>query len=444
VASIRASKMGLKTVVIEKEYLGGVCLNYGCIPTKTIYHVAVLLNEIKKAEDFGIDVSKPKLDFKKTMARKNRIVEMLRNALQSNFKKNNIELIKGRGEIIAKGKIAVRRDDQQDIEIEAKNIIIATGSTAADVKPFSLLEKGVMDNTGMLSIKEIPESLLIVGGGVVGSEFANIFSSFGTRVTIVEMLPKILSTEDEEVSKVIHKVFIQRGIDIFTDTVIERVEKSGGSFICTSSSGKRITADKVLISVGRKPNSSGIGIENIGLEVDQKGYIKTDLHLKTNIQGIYAVGDVIGGLQLAHVASEEGKIAAENIAGKNKKMDYNIVPIAVFTYPEIGSVGLNEAQARKKDIKVCTGIFPFSSSGKAYITGETEGFIKIVTNSETGEILGAQMIGPRATDLVHEIAVAMKGEILVDDLVSTIHSHPTFSESILEAAGDCFGIATHK
>jgi dihydrolipoamide dehydrogenase len=444
VASIRASKMGLKTVVIEKEYLGGVCLNYGCIPTKTIYHVAVLLNEIKKAEDFGIDVSKPKLDFKKTMARKNRIVEMLRNALQSNFKKNNIELIKGRGEIIAKGKIAVRRDDQQDIEIEAKNIIIATGSTAADVKPFSLLEKGVMDNTGMLSIKEIPESLLIVGGGVVGSEFANIFSSFGTRVTIVEMLPKILSTEDEEVSKVIHKVFIQRGIDIFTDTVIERVEKSGGSFICTSSSGKRITADKVLISVGRKPNSSGIGIENIGLEVDQKGYIKTDLHLKTNIQGIYAVGDVIGGLQLAHVASEEGKIAAENIAGKNKKMDYNIVPIAVFTYPEIGSVGLNEAQARKKDIKVCTGIFPFSSSGKAYITGETEGFIKIVTNSETGEILGAQMIGPRATDLVHEIAVAMKGEILVDDLVSTIHSHPTFSESILEAAEDCFGIATHK
>ncbi len=444
VASIRASKMGLKTVVIEKEHLGGVCLNYGCIPTKAIYHVAVVLNEIKKAEDFGIDVSRPKLNFKKTMARKNRIVEMLKNALQSNFKKNNIELIKGRGEIIAKGKIAVRTDDQQDIEIEAKNIIIATGSTAADVKPFSLLEKGVMDNTGILSIEEIPESLLIVGGGVVGSEFANIFSSFGTRVTIVEMLPRILSTEDEEVSKVIHKVFIQRGIDIFTDTVIERVEKSGGSLICTSSSGKRITADKVLISVGRKPNSSGIGIENIGLEVDQKGYIKTDLHLKTNIQGIYAVGDVIGGLQLAHVASEEGKIAAENIAGKNKKMDYSIVPVAVFTYPEIGSVGLNEAQARKKNIKVCTGIFPFSSSGKAYITGETEGFIKIVTNSETGEILGAQMIGPRATDLVHEIAVAMKGEILVDDLVSTIHSHPTFSESVLEAAEDCFGIATHK
>lgn len=444
VASIRASKMGLKTVLIEKDHLGGVCLNYGCIPTKTLYHVAMVLNEIKKAKDFGIDVSSPKLDFKKTMVRKNKIIEMLRNALQSNFKRNNIEIIKGKGEIIAKGKIAVRTDNQQDIEIEAKNIIIATGSSAADVKPFDLLEKGVMDNTGILSIEEIPESLLIVGGGVIGSEFANIFSSFGTRVTIVEMLPRILSTEDEEVSKVIHKVFIQRGIDIFTDTVIERVEKSGGSFICTSSSGKRIIVDKVLISVGRKPNSSGIGIENIGLEVDQKGYIKTDLHLKTNIQGIYAVGDVIGGLQLAHVASEEGKIAAENIAGKNKKMDYSIVPWAVFTYPEIGSVGLNEAQARKKNIKVCIGIFSFSSSGKAYITGETEGFIKIVTNSKTGEILGAQMVGPRAADLVHEIAVAMKGEILVDDLVSTIHSHPTFSESVLEAAEDCFGIATHK
>jgi dihydrolipoamide dehydrogenase len=444
VASIRASKMGLKTIVVEKDNLGGVCLNYGCIPTKALYHVAIILNEIKKAKDFGIDVSSPKLDFKETMARKNRIIEMQINALQYNFKRNNIEIIKGNGEIFAGNKIAVKTDDHQEIEIEAKNIIIATGSSASNVKPFDLSEKGVMDNAGMLSIEEIPESLLIVGGGVIGSEFANIFSSFGTKVTIVEMLPRILSTEDEEVSKVIHKVFEQKGIDIFTDTVIEKVEKSGGSFICTSSGGESINADKVLISVGRKPNSSGIGIEKVGLEVDQKGYIKTDLHLRTNVQGIYAVGDVIGGLQLAHVAAEEGKMAAENIAGKDKEMDYSVVPWAVFTYPEIGTVGLNEAQARKKNIEVCKGIFPFSSSGKAYITGETEGFIKIVTNSKTGEILGAQMIGPRASDLVHEIAVAMKGEMLVDDLVSTIHSHPTFSEAVLEAAEDCFGIATHK
>lgn len=444
VASIRASKMGLKTAVIERDYLGGVCLNCGCIPTKTLYHVAFILNEIKKAKDFGIDVSEPKLDFKKTMARKDQIIEMQRKGLQSHFKKNNIELIKGSGRIIARDRVAVRTLDSQEIEVEAKNIIIATGSSAANVKPFDLSEKGVVDNAGILSIEEIPKSLLIIGGGVIGSEFANIFSSFGTKVTIIELLPRILSTEDEDVSKVIYNVFRKKGIEIFTDTVIEKVEKSGDDFICTASGGNKITADKVLISVGRRPNSSDIGIEKAGVEVDQKGYIKVDSHLKTNIDGIYAVGDVIGGLQLAHVASEEGKIAAENIAGKNKEMDYSVVPWAVFTSPEIGTVGINEAQARKKNIKVCTGIFPFSSSGKAYISGETEGFIKVVTDSETGEILGAQMVGPRATDLVHEIAVAMKGEILVDDLVSTIHAHPTFSESVLEAAEDCFGIATHK
>ena len=444
VASIRASKMGLKTAVIERDYLGGVCLNCGCIPTKTLYHVAFILNEIKKAKDFGIDVSEPKLDFKKTMARKDQIIEMQRKGLKSHFKKNNIELIKGSGRIIARDRVAVRTLDSQEIEVEAKNIIIATGSSAANVKPFDLSEKGVVDNAGILSIEEIPKSLLIIGGGVIGSEFANIFSSFGTKVTMIELLPRILSTEDEDVSKVIYNVFRKKGIEIFTDTIVEKVEKSGDDFICTASGGNKITADKVLISVGRRPNSSDIGIEKAGVEVDQKGYIKVDSHLRTNVRGIYAVGDVIGGLQLAHVASEEGKIAAENIAGKNKEMDYSVVPWAVFTSPEIGTVGINEAQAGKKNIKVCTGIFPFSSSGKAYISGETEGFIKVVTDSETGEILGAQMVGPRATDLVHEIAVAMKGEILVDDLVSTIHAHPTFSESVLEAAEDCFGIATHK
>jgi dihydrolipoamide dehydrogenase len=444
VASIRASKMGLKTAVIERDYLGGVCLNCGCIPTKTLYHVAFILNEIKKAKDFGIDVSEPKLDFKKTIARKDQIIEMQRKGLQSHFKKNNIELIKGSGRIIARDRVAVRTLDSQEIEVEAKNIIIATGSSAANVKPFDLSEKGVVDNAGILSIEEIPKSLLIIGGGVIGSEFANIFSSLGTKVTIIELLPRILSTEDEDVSKVIYNVFRKKGIEIFTDTIVEKVEKSGDDFICTASGGNKITADKVLISVGRRPNSSDIGIEKAGVEVDQKGYIKVDSHLRTNVRGIYAVGDVIGGLQLAHVASEEGKIAAENIAGKNKEMDYSVVPWAVFTSPEIGTVGINEAQARKKNIKVCTGIFPFSSSGKAYISGETEGFIKVVTDSETGEILGAQMVGPRATELVHEIAVAMKGEILVDDLVSTIHAHPTFSESVLEAAEDCLGIATHK
>lgn len=444
VASIRASKLGLATAVIEKDHLGGVCLNYGCIPTKTLYHIALTLEEIRKAKKFGIDVSLPKLDFKKAMARKDQIIEMQRKALALHFDKNNIELIEGVGKIAAKGKVLVKTSSSQDIEIEAKNIIIATGSSASNVEPFDLSEDGIMDNVKILSLKEIPQSLLIIGGGAIGSEFANIFSSFGAKVTIVEMLPRILSTEDEEVSKIIYRVFRQKGIDIFTSSKVENVKRSGRKFMCTVSSGDKITADKILISTGRKPNSAGIGIEEVGIKVDSKGYIKVDLHLRTNVGGIYAVGDVIGGLQLAHVAFEEGKVAAENIAGKVKEMSYDVIPWAVFITPEIGSVGLNEVQAKEKNIKVCTGVFPFSSSGKAYITGETEGFIKIVTNSETGEILGARMIGPRASDLVHEVAVAMKGELLVDDLASTVYSHPTLSEAVMEAAEDCLGIATHK
>ena len=284
---------------------------------------------------------------------------------------------------------------------------------------------------------------MIVGGGVIGSEFANIFSTFGSSVTIVEMLPRVLSTEDVEVSKVIAKAFGKKGINVFTNSVIEEVKKDKGKFFCKIKGGDEMVADKVLISVGRRPNSTGIGLEEIGITIDDQGFIKADSHLRTNIPNIYAVGDVNGGLQLAHVASDEGKIAAENIAGKDKTMDYRVIPWAVFTSPEIGTVGLNEEQARSKGINVCFGLFPFSNSGKAFITGETEGFVKVVTDKDSGEILGAQMVGPRCSDLVHEVAVAMKGEMVVDTLAETIHSHPTLSEAVMEAAEDCFGIATH-
>ncbi|MFZ3085483.1 MAG: NAD(P)/FAD-dependent oxidoreductase, partial [Candidatus Hydromicrobium sp.] len=338
VASIRASKLGLATAVIEKDHLGGVCLNCGCIPTKTLYHIALTLEEIRKAKNFGIDVSLPKLDFKKVMTIKDRIIETQRISIAFHFKKNNVELIKGVGKIVAKGRVLVETSSNQNIEIEAKNIIIATGSSASNVEPFDLSEDGIMDNVKILSLKEIPQSLLIIGGGIVGSEFANMFSSFGAKVTIVEMLPGILSTEDEEVSELIYKIFRKKGIDIFTNSKVESFKKSGKKFLCTTSGGDKIIADKILISAGRKPNSAGIGIEEAGIEVDSKGYIKVDSHLRTNVEGIYAVGDVIGGLQLAHVASEEGKIAAENIAGKVKEMSYDVIPWAVFTTPEIGSV----------------------------------------------------------------------------------------------------------
>jgi len=444
VAAIRASKLGLKTIVVEKEYLGGTCLNWGCIPTKALYHVAEKIEEIKKSEIFGISVSGYSLDFTKAMSRKDKVVMAQRQGLAYHFKKNNIELITGVGKLSSPTTVDVNVEGSDNtVRVNAKNIIIATGAFAGSVPPFILDGNVVIDNIGVLSLKEIPKSLLIVGGGVIGSEFANIFSAFGSEVTIIEILPRILSTEDVEVSKVIAKSLEKKGVKIFTNTVAKDVEKKGGRIVCKTNNGQEIIADKILISVGRKPLSDNIGLEGLGIKRDEKGFIVVDDYLRTNIPNIYAVGDVIGGYQLAHVASYEGKIAAENIAGHNKPIDYKVIPWAVFTSPEIGTVGLNEEQAKTKGYNVCFGLFPFSNSGKAYITGETEGFIKIVTDKDTGEILGAQMVGPRCSDLVHEVAVAMKGEMVIDNLADTVHTHPTLSEAVMEAAEDCFGLATH-
>ncbi|MBM3705765.1 MAG: dihydrolipoyl dehydrogenase [Actinobacteria bacterium] len=443
VAAIRAAKLGIKTIVIEKENLGGTCLNWGCIPTKAFYHVAERIEEMKKSQIFGVETGSLSFNFAKAMERKDRIVAAQRQGLAFHFKKNNIELVRGAGRFSSSESLDVEAENSQTIKVNAKNIIISTGAYAASVPPFILDGSQIIDNIGILSLSEVPESLLIVGGGVIGCEFANIFGTFGSKVTIIEILPRILSTEDAEVSNVITKVFEKKGIRVLTGTAAEEVNKSGGRLSCRIKGGEVIEADKILVSVGRKPLSSGIGLDSAGVETDDKGFIKVDLHLRTNIPNIYAVGDVIGGLQLAHVASDEGKIAAENIAGKEKTMDYRVIPWAVFTSPEIGTVGLNEEQAKARGYRVCFGIFPFSNSGKAYITGETEGFVKIVTDRDTGEILGAQMVGPRCSDLVHEVAVAMKGEMVIDSLAETVHSHPTLSEAVMEAAEDCFGLATH-
>jgi dihydrolipoamide dehydrogenase len=444
VGAIRAAKLGLKVVVIEKDNLGGVCLNCGCIPTKTLYHIAQTLDEIEKASIFGIETSKPKLDFTKAMVRKDEILKMQRKGIEYHLKNNSIKIINGVGKLKSKDTISVKGPDGKNSTISAKNIIIATGSSAANVSPFDLSDDGVMENIEILSLNKLPKSMIIIGGGVIGCEFANIFASFGTKVTIIEILPRILTTEDEDVSGIIHKALKEKGVDIYTSSSVTRSKKDGAKFKLELSGGEKLDAEKILVSVGRRPNSTGLGLEDIGIATDDKGYIKVDEKLKTSISNIYAIGDVIGGLQLAHVASEEGKAAAEIISGKDRVMDYSVVPWAVFTSLEIGTVGLNKAQAIERGYQVNVGNFPFSNSGKAYITGDTEGFVNIVIDKETDEILGAQIIGPRASDLVHEIAVAIKGEMLIDDLATTIHSHPTLSEAVMETAEDCFGIATHK
>ncbi|MCL6088448.1 MAG: dihydrolipoyl dehydrogenase [Actinobacteria bacterium] len=444
VAAIRAKKLGLNVIAIEKENLGGVCLNWGCIPTKTLAHTAEVIESVKKSGEIGINFAGMDIDFKNVMARKDKVVSIQRGGLEYNFKKNEIEIVRGAGKLVSQNKINVKSNDGKDIEINAKNIILATGSHASDVPPFITDNEGILDNIGILSLKELPKSMLVVGGGVIGCEFSSIFSTLGTKVTIVEIMPRILLSEDEEVGELIKKVFAKKGINIYTGVTVKEVKKVGSQYTCILSNGESVTVDKILISVGRKPNTDSIGLKEAGVELDSKGFIRVDKYLRTNIKNIYAIGDVIGGYQLAHVASAEGLAAIDNISGKNKEMKYNVVPLAIFTLPEIGTVGLGKKQAEEKGYKVCMGMFPFKNSGKAFVVQETEGFIKIFTDSATGEILGSTMIGPRASDLIHEVAVAMNGELPVDYIADTIHAHPTLSEAVMETAEDCFGLSTHK
>ena len=444
VAAIRAKKLGLNVLIIEKADLGGVCLNWGCIPTKALTHISEVIESIKKSAELGINISGMGIDFKKIMTRKETVVNVLRNGLEYNFKKNGIEIVRGSGKLISQNKIAVKGNDGSDIEITAKNIIIATGSHASSVPPFILDNEGILDNVGILSLKELPKSMLVVGGGVVGCEFSSIFSTLGVKVTIVEVMPRILLNEDDEVANLIEKTFTKKGINIYTNVIVKEIKKSEGQYKCVLSNDETITVDKILVSVGRKPNTDGIGLNEAGIELDSKGFVKVDKYLRTNVKNIYAIGDVIGGYQLAHVASAEGLVAIDNISGKERAMKYNAVPWAVFTLPEIGTVGLGKKQAEEKGYKVKTGMFPFKNSGKAFAMQETEGFVKIFTDSSTEEILGATIIGPKATELIHEIAVAINGELTIDYIADAIHSHPTLSEAVMEAAEDCFGLSTHK
>ncbi|MCL4416471.1 MAG: dihydrolipoyl dehydrogenase [Actinobacteria bacterium] len=442
VAAIRAAKLGLKTILIEKGQLGGVCLNTGCIPTKALHHVSRSIDEIKKSSIFGVNTTGLNIDFKKIMERKDFVVNAQRKGIQYHLSKNKVELIPGRGKLTDTNKIMVTNDAGENIEITAKNIIIATGSSAKSIPPFDFTKEGILDNVKILSLMELPSSILIVGAGVIGCEFANIFATLGSKVTLIEVLPRILATEDEDVSKVIHKNFLKKGINVYLNTIAQSLDIKDNKYICNLNNGESLAADKIMVAIGRSPNTYDIGIEDLGIITD-RNFIKVDSHLRTNIPSIYAIGDVIGGYLLAHVASKEGKVAAENIAGKEMEMDYKVIPWTIFTSPEIGTVGLNKKQAAEKNLKIRVGVFPFMNSGKAHISAETEGFVKIVSEKSSGEILGAQIIGPRASDLIHEISVAMKSEMTIEGLADSVYSHPTLSEAIMEAAEDYFGLATH-
>lgn len=444
VAALKAAQLGAEVTVIEDTEVGGTCLNRGCIPTKALVASAEALYKAKHLSDFGIDLMgyvAPNLQ--KIMERKDKVIATQVKGIRGLFNSWDVNLLEGKGLLASPNKIEVKKKDGTTVSVETDRIIIATGSRPARIPVFPFDGTRVLSSDDALNIKEIPQSLLIVGAGVIGCEFACIFSELGTAVTLVEMQPRALSTEDSEISELFEREIKKKKIKLLTGVSVTNVESSPAGLRAILSDGKELAAEKLLVSIGRALNSDNIGLETLGIKKGPRGEILTDKKMETNISGIYAVGDVVGGILLAHIASTEGIVAAKNACGKEASMDYAVVPAAIFTSPEIASVGLREQQALELGLKIAVGRFQFRALGKAHAIGEISGFIKILTEAATDKIIGGHIIGPHASDLIHELALAMKHGLKARDIADTIHAHPTLSEGLMEASEDVHGTAIH-
>jgi dihydrolipoamide dehydrogenase len=449
-AAIRAGQLGLKTALIEKDgFLGGTCLHVGCIPTKALLFNAEIWDHLKDAKEFGIEgVDSRKLNWSAIQERKSKIVTKHAKGLEFLMRKNKVETIKGYGKLSGPAQNGVLTveltGDGRNSRLKAKHVILATGSEA---RMLPGLEPGsrVLTNIEILDLKDIPKSLVIVGAGAVGVEFASIFNSFGSEVTILEMLPRLVPVEDEEISKELARVYRKRGIVFHTGAKVEKVEKTkSGIAVAFSAEGKqqKIEAEKILIAVGRKPRTENIGLERTRIKPD-RGFITTDSWMETAEAGVYAIGDIVLGTpQLAHVGAMEGIVAVTKIAGKTAKpINPEHIPNATYCHPEISSVGLTETRAKEAGYNVKVGKFPFTANSRASIVGQHEGFIKIVSDADYGEILGVHIIGPQATELIAEAVAAIQLETTVEELMWTIHAHPTLAEAMLDASNSVYGLA---
>ena len=449
-AAIRAGQYGLKTALIEKDgFLGGTCLHVGCIPTKALLFNAELWDHLKDAKEFGIEgVDTRKLNWAAIQDRKAKIVAKHAKGLEFLMKKNKVDTVRGYGKLTGpaqNGFLTLEVENEgKTSRLKAKNVLLATGSEAR-LLPGLPADDRVLTNIEILSLKEMPKSLVIVGAGAVGVEFASIYRSFGCEVTIVEMLPRLVPVEDEEVSKELARVYRKRGIQFHTSAKVERVEKTkAGIAVTISVEGKQqqIDAEKILIAVGRRPRTDNIGLEKTKIK-PERGFIQTDSWMHTAEPGVYAVGDIVlGSPQLAHVGAMEALVAVAKIAEKPcKPINPEHIPGATYCHPEIGSVGLTETRAREAGYNLKVGKFPFTANSRASIVGQHEGFIKIVSDADYGEILGVHIIGPQATELIAEAVAAMELEATVEDLMWTIHAHPTLAEAMLDASNSVYGIA---
>jgi dihydrolipoamide dehydrogenase len=444
-AAFRAGQYGLKTALIEKNpKLGGTCLNVGCIPTKALLYTAEVWEHLKHPEEFGLACENPKLDLARVIDRKNKIVNKHAKGLEFLVKKNQVDWIKGYGKLKGPGKIEVAGASVTQT-IEAKNIIVATGSEARLLPGLAPDRTTVLTNLEILDLTTIPKSMIVIGAGAVGVEFASIFHRFGAKVTVLEMLPRAVPVEDEEISKELERSFKKQGIRVETGAKVGEIRKAGAGvkLSVTLANGKteELEAETLLVAVGRQPNTQNIGLETTAAKTD-RGFILVDRNQQTAEPGVYAIGDVAAGTpQLAHVASMEGLVAVAHIAGKPvKPVNRNRIPGATYTEPGIGSVGLSEAQARAQGFQVKVGKFPFIANSKATIRGQHDGFVKVVADEKFGEILGVHIIGPEAYELIGEAVAAMEAEATVETMMSTIHAHPTLYEAVGEAFNAVYGL----
>lgn len=446
VAAIRASQLGMKVGVVEKEDLGGVCLNWGCIPTKALLKSAQVFDYIKHASEYGIEAGSPKADFKAMIKRSRDVAGNMSKGVQFLFKKNKIDVINGFGKLMPNKKVGVTDESGTTKEYSASHIIIATGGRSRELPNLPIDGKKIIGYRKAMSLDKQPKSMVVVGSGAIGTEFAYFYNSIGTEVTLVEFLPHLVPFEDEEVSKQLERTFKKSGIKVMTSSEVTAVDTKGKQCkitIKTPKGEETMEAEVVLSAVGVSTNIEGIGLEEAGVVVD-RGKVVVDDYYKTDVPGIYAIGDIVGGPALAHVASAEGIICVEKIAGENPDpLNYNNIPSCTYCQPEIASVGYTEKAAIEAGYEVKVGKFPFTASGKATAAGAKEGFVKVIYDAKYGEWLGAHMIGANVTEMIAEVVAARKLETTGHEILKTVHPHPTMSEAIMEATAAAYGEVIH-
>jgi dihydrolipoamide dehydrogenase len=447
VAAIRASQLGMKTGVVEKAEIGGICLNWGCIPTKALLKSAQVFNYLRHAQDYGISLNSEALpDLVKMVERSRGVAEGMSKGVQFLFKKNKIDPIAGYGRLIDNQTISVTDKDGKEIILTAKNIILATGARSKELPNLKQDGVKIIGYREAMTLKKQPESMIVVGSGAIGSEFAHFYNSIGTKVTLVEFLPAIVPLEDEEVSKQLERSFKKAGMEVMTSSSVEKADTTGKLCQVTIKTPKGVEmreAAIVLSAVGITPNIEDIGLEKLGIALEN-GKVKVDEFYATNVKGVFAIGDIVSGPALAHVASAEGITCVEKIAGKNPEpVNYGNIPGCTYTSPEIASVGYTEKAAKNAGYEIKTGKFPYTASGKASAAGNKDGFVKLVFDTKYGELLGAHLIGDNVTELIAELVVARKLETTGHELIKAIHPHPTMSEAIMEAAAAAYGEVIH-